>query len=77
MDKVLLTLEEAAETLSICRTKVYELVGAGLLRSVRIGTSRRIPREALDEFGDHLNDTDDDGRLYSLGRGGNPPALVS
>ncbi len=49
-DKVLLTPEEAAETLSIGRTKVYELLALGVLRSVQIGKSRRIPVEAIHDL---------------------------
>lgn len=47
MEKLLLTPEEAAQTLGIGRSKVYELLRAGSLGSVRIGASRRIPVEAL------------------------------
>jgi excisionase family DNA binding protein len=47
MEKVLLTPEQAADALSIGRTKVYELINRGLLESVRIGASRRIPADAL------------------------------
>lgn len=36
--------------LSIGRSKVYELIGTGELASVRIGTSRRVPADALVEF---------------------------
>jgi excisionase family DNA binding protein len=50
MDKVLLTPEETAETLSIGRTKVYELLARGLLRSVQIGKSRRIPVAAITDL---------------------------
>lgn len=50
VEKLLLKPEEAAELLSIGRSKVYELIGTGELVSVRIGTSRRIPAEALSEF---------------------------
>lgn len=50
MDKVLLTVEEAAEALSIGRTKVYELMGSGLLESVSIGRCRRIPAGAIDRL---------------------------
>lgn len=50
MDKLLLTPEDAAKTLSISRSKLYELLASGALESVRIGASRRIPRDALDEF---------------------------
>ncbi|MDQ6782311.1 MAG: helix-turn-helix domain-containing protein [Actinomycetota bacterium] len=45
--KMLLTPAEAAAELSIGRTKLYELINSGALRSVRLGTSRRIPAEAL------------------------------
>jgi excisionase family DNA binding protein len=50
MDKVLLTPEEAAQALSIGRSKVYELLRAGALASVRIGASRRIPVEAVGAY---------------------------
>jgi excisionase family DNA binding protein len=48
--RVLLTPSEAAERLSIGRTKLYELMAAGLIRSVRIDRSRRIPVTALDDY---------------------------
>ncbi|MGI5268874.1 helix-turn-helix domain-containing protein [Nonomuraea sp. CA-218870] len=47
---LLLRPEEAADYLGIGRTKVYELIRSGALRSVRIGTLRRIPASALTEF---------------------------
>ena len=50
VEKLLLKPEEAAEVLSIGRSKVYELMGTGELASVRIGASRRIPADALVEF---------------------------
>lgn len=50
MEKLLLTPEEAAERLSVGRSRIFELIGSGRLRSVRIGNSRRIPTEALVEF---------------------------
>lgn len=55
VEKVLLTPEEAAEALSLGRTKVYELIREGALRSVRIGKCRRVPAAALDEFVDRLS----------------------
>jgi excisionase family DNA binding protein len=51
MDKLLLRPEEVAELIGIGRTKVYELIGTGVLASVKIGNSRRIPRIAVEEFG--------------------------
>ena len=50
VDKLLLKPEEAADVLSIGRSKVYELIGTGELASVRIGACRRVPTEALVEF---------------------------
>ncbi|MEV6491497.1 helix-turn-helix domain-containing protein [Actinoplanes sp. NPDC051633] len=45
----LLRVEDAAKLLNIGRSAVYDLIRSGRLRSVKIGKSRRIPREAVDE----------------------------
>jgi excisionase family DNA binding protein len=50
VEKLLLTPEEAADVLSLGRTKVYELIGTGALRSIRIGKCRRVPVAALEEL---------------------------
>ncbi len=50
MEKLLLSPAEAAALLSIGRSKVYELMRLGQLRSVRIGASRRIPQTALADY---------------------------
>jgi excisionase family DNA binding protein len=42
--------EDAARVLGVGRTKVYELMRSGALRSVRVGGLRRIPVAALNEF---------------------------
>ncbi len=42
--------EDAAIALGIGRTKVYELIRSGTLRSVKIGGLRRIPATALADF---------------------------
>lgn len=47
---VLLTVEEAAERLSIGRTTMYGLVSAGAIESVTIGRLRRVPSECLAEY---------------------------
>lgn len=49
-NRVLLTVEEAAERLGIGRSFMYELIGDGRVRSLRVGRLRRIPVDALDEF---------------------------
>ena len=41
---------DAAQILSLSRSKVYELLSTGDIGSVRIGRSRRIPRSALDDY---------------------------
>ncbi len=50
MDKLLLTTEEAADLLGISRWKVYELIRVGVLKSVKLGGSRRISSAVLAEF---------------------------
>jgi excisionase family DNA binding protein len=50
MTRLLLTVPEAAEALAISRSKLYELLAAGLVRSVRIDGSRRVPVGALETY---------------------------
>lgn len=66
MDKLLLTPEEAAEALSVGRSKLYELLSDGLLDSVRVGACRRIPVTSLIDFV---------GRLQRPGRAERGPGL--
>ncbi len=49
-EKLLFSPTEAAAALSVGRTKVYELMRLGALRSVKIGGCRRIPRAALADY---------------------------
>lgn len=56
MDRLLLRPEEAAEVLSIGRSRLYELLGRGELASVRIGTSRRVPAEDLVRYVERLRE---------------------
>jgi excisionase family DNA binding protein len=48
--QLLLRPVEAAQRLGIGRTKVYELMASGQLRSVKIGAARRVSATALAEF---------------------------
>lgn len=50
MEKLLLTPDEAAEVLGIGRSKLYQLMRAGTVASVRIGSCRRIPAASLPEL---------------------------
>jgi excisionase family DNA binding protein len=51
---LLLKPEEAAEALGIARTRVYQLMRVGELRSVKIGKLRRIPVAALQAYVEQL-----------------------
>ena len=50
MPRLLLTVPEAAETLTISRSKLYELLASGAISSIRIDGSRRIPLTALEAY---------------------------
>jgi excisionase family DNA binding protein len=45
----LLSIEQAARTLGIGRTALYSEIGAGRIRSVKIGRRRLIPSSAISE----------------------------
>ncbi len=48
--RLLLTVEEAADALTISRWTVFELIRTRQLRSIKIGGLRRVPRAAIDEY---------------------------
>lgn len=47
---LVLRVDDLMEVLSIGRNTAYELIRSGKIRSVRIGTNYRIPRDALVEY---------------------------
>ena len=51
---LLYTPVEAAQALRISRSSLYLLLAEGVITSVRIGSSRRIPAAALAAFVDRL-----------------------
>lgn len=53
---LLLTTEEAAKALHVGRSKVYELIRVGSLRSIKIGGSRRVSVQALADYVSELED---------------------
>ena len=57
---LLLSVEEAARSLSIGRSKTYELIAEGFLESVHIGRSTRVPVAALHDLVDRLREVGDD-----------------
>ncbi|SFN15400.1 DNA binding domain-containing protein, excisionase family [Pseudonocardia ammonioxydans] len=54
MERLLLTAEEVAECLHIGRSRVYMLIAAKELTSVKIGSLRRIPVDAVREYAARL-----------------------
>jgi len=70
MEKLLFTVEEAGEALSLSRTVVYDLMARGLLESVVIGRCRRIPAEALKALVETLREGLGEGRHPSVRIGG-------
>lgn len=50
LEPLLLKPVEAAKLLGVSRSKVYELLAAGVLPSIRVGHSVRIPLVALNEW---------------------------
>ncbi len=52
LPKMLLTMEEAAQVLSLGRNTIYDLVLHKQIASVKIGRLRRVPLEALQAFVD-------------------------
>jgi excisionase family DNA binding protein len=47
---LLLTPEQAAETIGLGRTRTYALIGSGELVSVKIGKSRRVPLSEAEAY---------------------------
>ena len=50
LDKILLTVAEAAVVLGVSRALLYDKVKSGEVRSIKLGGARRIPREELDDY---------------------------
>jgi len=46
----LLSIEEAGRRLAVGRTSLYDEIGAGRLRSIKVGRRRLIPAGAIAEF---------------------------
>jgi excisionase family DNA binding protein len=50
MNDMLYRVEEVAQALKVGRTKVFDLIRSGELISVKIGGSRRIPAESVQQY---------------------------
>ena len=53
-EKLLLTVPEVGQSLGLKRSKVYQILQSGKLRSVRLDGSRRVLVHDLREFVEHL-----------------------
>ena len=58
LSKVLLTVDEAAEVLSVSKATVYDLIRLLLLATVKIGKRRRVPAGACHEMVQRLLEED-------------------
>jgi len=65
-DRLLLTVDEACESLHLSRPVVYGLMNSGELRSIKIGTARRIPLDALRAYVQAALDSQEQGSGPSL-----------
>jgi excisionase family DNA binding protein len=54
--ELLVTVEEAARRLALSRTTLYQQIRRGVIPSVRIGHSRRIPVIDLERYVDDLRE---------------------
>jgi len=52
MEKMLVTVEEASHILSMGRTRIYQLINSGDLKSVKCGKSRRIVADSIRSYVD-------------------------
>jgi excisionase family DNA binding protein len=55
VSRLLLTVEEAAQRLGICRSNMFKLVRTGDVESVQIGRLRRITPSALEDYVNSLS----------------------
>lgn len=54
MEKLLLRPSEVSELTGMGKSKTYALIAAGVIKSVRIGKSVRVPADALRRWIDEL-----------------------
>jgi excisionase family DNA binding protein len=59
MERLLLSPDQVAESLGVCRSRVYDLMRTRVLPSVKIGRSRRVPVSAVRAYVDQLTDSSD------------------
>lgn len=57
-DELFMSVREAARRLAVSRTTVYELIGDGELRIVKLGSRTLVPVAELMRFAAELSDPD-------------------
>ena len=57
MKRLLLSPDQVAESLGVCRSRVYDLMRTCVLPSVKIGRARRVPVSAVRAYVDQLMDS--------------------
>ncbi len=50
MEKLLLKPAECAEAIGVSRSRVYELISSGVIPSIRVASSVRVPVAALNQW---------------------------
>jgi len=50
MDRILMKVQEAGEALGLSRSKLYELIAAGEIKTIRVGRAVRVPAASLHEW---------------------------
>lgn len=60
--KMLMKVAEAADQLSLSRSKVYELIAAGDIAVIKVGKSARIEAQELERFVARLREGGDGSR---------------
>ncbi len=53
----LLTVQDGARDIAVSKSRMYELLNAGEIESVKIGRSRKIVRESLTQYVERLRST--------------------
>ena len=48
--RLLLTVEEAADRIGICRSNMFKLIRCGEVKSVKVGRLRRVTPAALEDY---------------------------
>ena len=57
MKQLLLSPDQVPQSLGVCRSRVYDLMRACVLPSVKIGHARRVPVSAVRAYVDQLMDS--------------------